>query len=492
MTPTPSTPRAALIGRSFDNAERYDTAAVVQRLSAGELAAEIAHALAAGAWPAHEAEHGPARILEIGCGTGLLTEQLHARWPQAEIVATDYSPRMVARARDRMAAFLPDRHRAMFHVMDATRPDVDGPFDVICGNMVLQWLENPAEVLQKLAVLLAPGGLLGVSTLLGGTFAQWRAACAAEGAQAATPTYPNAKTVAGWTPYPCSGAWRVARYEQVFPTGLDFLRHLKTTGAAVPREGGGRLSVGQIRRAADRLNAGGGAISWELAYGCFRRPPRQGVFVTGTDTGVGKTLISACLVQRWQALYWKPLQSGLAEDEGDTATVARLVPGAHCFPPAGAYQAPLSPQAAARAQAEQVDPARLALPLAEPHRPLVVEGAGGLMVPATDEMMMIDLAALWGLPVVLVARSGLGTLNHTLLSLGALRERGIAVAGVVLNGPANPENRRTIESLGKVRILAEIPWCEDVTPRTLAELAARLPSWEETFAPSWPGGRTGT
>ncbi|MFT8674828.1 MAG: dethiobiotin synthase [Acetobacter sp.] len=480
MTPAP---RATRIGASFDKAEGYDTAAIVQRLSARELASDIARRVA-GAGPASAPGPAPRRILEIGCGTGLLTRELHAMWPQAELVATDYSPRMLARARTRMAECAPSSRPVTFRVMDASQPDIAGPFDVICGNMVLQWLENPAGVLQTLSALLAPGGVLAVSTLLGGTFEQWRAACAAEGGQAATPVYPDARTVADWVPYPCAGTWRVARYEQVFATGLDFLRHLKTTGAAVPREGAERLTHRQIRRAADRLSAHGGAVSWELAYGCFQRPPREGVFVTGTDTGVGKTLISACLARRWQATYWKPLQSGLAEEDGDTATLTRLVPGVECLSPVGAYQAPLSPQAAARAEGVRIDPATLVLPQVDSARPLVVEGAGGLMVPATDEMMMIDLAAAWGLPVVLVARSGLGTLNHTLLSLEALRLRGIAIAGVVLNGPPNPENRRTIECLGKVRILAEIPLCEQVTPDTLPELAARFPSWDATFAPA--------
>jgi malonyl-CoA O-methyltransferase len=115
----------------------------------------------------------------------------------------------------------------------------------------------------------------------------------------------------------------------------------------------------------------------------------------------------------------------------------------------------------------------------EPAQPLVVEGAGGLMVPVTEEIMMIDLAQRWGLPVVLVARSGLGTLNHTLLSLEALRARGITVAGVVLNGPPNPENSRTIAHKGRVRILAEIPHEAHIDAATVEELAQRLPSWPE-------------
>jgi malonyl-CoA O-methyltransferase len=202
------------------------------------------------------------------------------------------------------------------------------------------------------------------------------------------------------------------------------------------------------------------------------------VFVTGTDTGVGKTLVSACLVRRWQAIYWKPLQSGLADEAGDTSTVAHLAQGAECLPPAGAFQASLSPQAAAEAEGAHVSRAQLALTEVEDGRLLVVEGAGGVMVPATDELMMLDLAAIWGLPVVLVARSGLGTLNHTLLSLQVLRSRGVAVAGVVLNGPPNPANSRTIAQLGKVRILAEVGHMPALSPASVAEAAATFPAWE--------------
>lgn len=100
------------------------------------------------------------------------------------------------------------------------------------------------------------------------------------------------------------------------------------------------------------------------------------------------------------------------------------------------------------------------------------------MVPATDTLMMLDLAEHWGLPVVLVARSGLGTLNHTLLSLEAMRARGLAVAGVVLSGPLNPENRKTIEEKGQVRILAELPQQEAVTPETVRTLSGFIPSWD--------------
>lgn len=460
-------PHAERIRHSFDRAEGYDSAATVQRLAARQLVDRLARTLGG---------KTPERILEIGCGTGLLTEQLAQRWPNAQIVATDFAQHMLERASKRATS------TTVFQLMDAASPTVEGPFDVVCGNLVMQWLEQPAAVLERLGGLLAPGGVLAVSALLERTFAEWKAACALEGVQPATPHYPELAQIQQWVPWLYAGLWEPECCVQVFDSGLAFVRHLKATGAAVPQPGSQPMGAGTLQRVARRLEQAGGAMTWELVYGCFRKPEVAGVFVTGTDTGVGKTLVSACLVQRWHAAYWKPLQSGLADEVGDTTTVRALVEHVACYPPAGAFQASLSPLAAAKAEGVVLDPERLALPRPEEGRVLVVEGAGGLMVPATDTLMMLDLAALWGLPVVLVARSGLGTLNHTLLSLQALRSRGVAVAGVVLNGPRNQANSQTIAQKGRVRILAEVEHLPCITPDTVAEQAALFPTWAEVSA----------
>jgi len=183
-----------------------------------------------------------------------------------------------------------------------------------------------------------------------------------------------------------------------------------------------------------------------------------GVFVTGTGTDAGKTVVAAALALALGADYWKPVQSGLdALPGGDTAEVARLAgrdPGAFP-PPAWAFRAALAPDQAAAAEGARIDPRRLALP--DWPRPLVVEGAGGLLVPLDGDFMMIDLAARLGLPIVLAARTGLGTLNHTLLSLEALRHRGLPVAGVVFSGADHPRNLDTIARLGGAPVLGRIP-----------------------------------
>jgi adenosylmethionine-8-amino-7-oxononanoate aminotransferase len=198
-------------------------------------------------------------------------------------------------------------------------------------------------------------------------------------------------------------------------------------------------------------------------------------FVTGTDTGIGKTLVAACLVRAWDLDYWKPVQTGLAEEAGDAATVRRLtgIAAARVHPSAYEFQAPLSPAAAAALEGRRVEMAGFRLPASE--RGMVIEGAGGLLVPLDDEHLMIDLVAQLGCPVILVARSGLGTINHTLLSIAALRARGLAVLGVVLSGELNAGNKAAIEAHGGVEVLAELPWIERIDEAAIADLASLIP-----------------
>jgi malonyl-CoA O-methyltransferase len=204
---------------------------------------------------------------------------------------------------------------------------------------------------------------------------------------------------------------------------------------------------------------------------------RPGVFVTGTDTGVGKTVVAACLVRRWGAEYWKPVQTGLAQEPGDSETVAALSGAGpdRIHAPRHECAAPLSPEAAAHLERRRIDLADFDLP---PGRaPLVVEGAGGVLVPLGGGAVMADLMARLSLPVLVVARSTLGTINHSLLTVEALRARRISVWGVVLVGPEPDDNAETIAKLGKVAILAAIPTLP--TPLTLAgiaQVAALLPA----------------
>lgn len=188
------------------------------------------------------------------------------------------------------------------------------------------------------------------------------------------------------------------------------------------------------------------------------------VVVTGTDTGIGKTVFSAALVQALQASYWKPVQSGL-EEETDSQIVARL---SGCSPLSEGYllQLPASPHLSAEAEGVEIDPARLPLP--QVAGPLVVEGAGGLMVPLNRETLYLDLFAEWGAPVILCARTQLGTINHTLLSLKALRDAGCSVIGIAFIGAPEPEVEDTIVQFGQVAHLGRLPMIDALDRAALA------------------------
>ena len=198
--------------------------------------------------------------------------------------------------------------------------------------------------------------------------------------------------------------------------------------------------------------------------------------VCGTDTDVGKTVVSALLVQGLGAHYWKPVQCGLENGEGDRDRVQRWLelPSERIIPEAYRLEAPVSPHWASALEGGDplhpgapIDPQRLNLP-AHPGA-LVVETAGGLLVPLRLDLLQIEQLQRWQLPVLLVARSGLGTLNHTLLSLEALRQRGIPVLGVLLNGPPHPNNLATLEQLAGAPILGCLPPLEEINSASLAE-----------------------
>ncbi len=190
----------------------------------------------------------------------------------------------------------------------------------------------------------------------------------------------------------------------------------------------------------------------------------KGVFVTGTGTDVGKTLVAAWLALNWGADYWKPVQTGGVETT-DSQSLAHLAPRVRVHPSGVVLKAPLSPHEAARRENVRIDLSALPPPLTD--RPLVVEGAGGVLVPLNDTALMIDLIERLALPVVVVARTSLGTINHTLLTLEALRRRRLPILGVVLNGQLNPATRDAIAHYGAVKILAEIQPLIAVTPATL-------------------------
>ncbi len=197
----------------------------------------------------------------------------------------------------------------------------------------------------------------------------------------------------------------------------------------------------------------------------------RGLFVTGTDTGVGKTVVSAALMHYYRRFspvrYWKPVQTGIEQDD-DTATVRRLgaCADAEILEAGVRLPRPVSPHLAARLADRRIEIQALApLPAADVR--WIVEGAGGVLVPLNDRQTMADLMAALGLPVLVAARSTLGTLNHTLLTIEALRARALRVAGVVMVGPRDAHNREAIEHYGAVPVLGEMPSFADLTPEAL-------------------------
>ncbi len=179
----------------------------------------------------------------------------------------------------------------------------------------------------------------------------------------------------------------------------------------------------------------------------------QKIFVTGTDTGIGKTVVSAMLMSALDATYWKPIQAGL-EEETDTEFVQRVSEAKpeNIIPERYRLVTPMSPHAAADIDGVSISLNDFELPSFTTEH-LIVEGAGGPLVPINQKETVLDVIQQLDIPVLLVARSGLGTLNHTLLSLEALRNRGISVFAVVFNGELHPSNKETIEHFGKIPVL---------------------------------------
>ena len=197
-------------------------------------------------------------------------------------------------------------------------------------------------------------------------------------------------------------------------------------------------------------------------------------FVTGTDTNVGKTVACALLCAALDALYWKPIQTGLRQgtDRRRVMELAglprfRAIREAYCLAP------PLSPHLAAQLSRVQIELGKIGVPKLSSTENLIVEGAGGVLVPINEKHLMADLMKRLRLPVLLVARTSLGTINHTLLSLAALRSRHLPVRGVILVGQLNRENHQAIERYGNIEVVGTIPWLDIVDRKMLMRVSRK-------------------
>jgi dethiobiotin synthetase len=202
------------------------------------------------------------------------------------------------------------------------------------------------------------------------------------------------------------------------------------------------------------------------------------IVVTGTDTDIGKTVFAAALADALGAAYWKPVQAGL-EEGGDGARVAALtaLPPERILPEAYRLATPCSPHLAARIDGVAIDALALEPPACD--GAMVIEGAGGVFVPLTDTTVYADVFQRWGFPVVLVARTALGTINHSLLSIEALRARGVPILGIAFSGDAVEDSEATIARMGQVRRLGRLPLLPTLDRASLAAAFAAHFSLED-------------
>ncbi len=197
------------------------------------------------------------------------------------------------------------------------------------------------------------------------------------------------------------------------------------------------------------------------------------LFVTGTDTGVGKTVLSALLAAALDATYWKPIQSGALGGEAETDRQAVLrwaeLGEVNAASEALVFDPAVSPHLAARKAGTTIDLSAIHKPKTQDDRRLVIEGAGGVLVPINDTELMLDLMARLDVGVVIATRTSLGTINHTLLTVNAVRDAGLDLVGVVMIGEENVENRRAIEHYGNVRVVGWIPFLSRIDRPVLVE-----------------------
>jgi len=190
------------------------------------------------------------------------------------------------------------------------------------------------------------------------------------------------------------------------------------------------------------------------------------LFVTGTDTGVGKTLLSALLVAALDLDYWKPIQTGASEGtDRQTVLMCTGIAAERAHPETYVFDPPVSPHLAAELKGIEIDIERLRRPTTS--KRLVIEGAGGVLVPINSKLFMLDLARHLQTSVVVASRTGLGTINHTLLTIAAVRKAELEIAGVVMIGKENKENHQAVERYGHVPVVGWIPWLDRVDRETL-------------------------
>lgn len=198
------------------------------------------------------------------------------------------------------------------------------------------------------------------------------------------------------------------------------------------------------------------------------------IAIVGIGTEVGKTLVSAITCIAFNATYWKPIQTGYLHGKGDidSQTVHQWTK-ASIYPEAYLLQEPLSPHIAAQIDHVEIDISTIQIPK-DVEGNLVIETAGGLMVPINDHLVYLDIIQQWNIPVILTMSQYLGNINHTILSIEMLKSKNIPILGIVSNGKSLPDTNRWIEQYSKIPIVLEIPRLEKITKEVIQDLASQL------------------
>jgi dethiobiotin synthetase len=206
------------------------------------------------------------------------------------------------------------------------------------------------------------------------------------------------------------------------------------------------------------------------------------IMVAGIGTDVGKTVVSAILTTMVQGDYWKPVQCG-GEENSDTEVMKRWLKTENhtIHPPAYSLKAPLSPHHAARLENIAIQKDLITLP--HTTRSLIIEGAGGIFVPLTSKITMLDLFAPWNCLWVVFSRHYLGSINHTLLTIDGLKNRGIPILGIIFNGAPNPDSESAILEMAQVPLLGRLLPETDITLNTIQRYKDQ---WQAPFSTLLP------
>jgi len=196
-------------------------------------------------------------------------------------------------------------------------------------------------------------------------------------------------------------------------------------------------------------------------------------FITGIGTGIGKTLVCAILTEKLKADYWKPIQSGDL-DQSDSLTIKKLISNNKTIIHPEKYRLsnPFSPHLSAKLDGVKIDLDEIVIP--DTDNNLIIEGAGGLMVPLNEEELIIDLIKKLNVEVILVSQNYLGSINHTLLSINLLNQYGIHIKGIIFNGDENAESQRFILQYSNINYLGFIPVIEQINPSNIKKAGNSL------------------